>query len=195
MRKREPVTGTELVGSLERAFEDTSAVLRAVPPQRFGDPSPCEGWTVGQVGGHLVGGARYFGQVAAGQAPELPADDPQLSEDEMATAFGEAARLTLAAFSRPGVLDQQLAFAFGPTPGWVVANISLSETVIHGWDLARAVGLPYSPDDAAVDAVLRFQSQSSEDELRAEGMFGAAASAPEDASPFEELLAFTGREP
>lgn len=195
MQKREPVTGPELVGLLERAFEATSAVLRAVPPQRFGDPSPCEGWTAGQVGNHLVGGARYFGQVAAGQASELPAEDPQLPADEVAAAFGEAARFNVAAFSGPGVLDQQLEFAFGPTPGWVVANISLSEAVIHGWDLTRTAGLPYSPDDAAVDAVMRFQSQSSEDDLRAEGMFAAATPVPGDASPFEELLAFTGREP
>ncbi|TDC94041.1 TIGR03086 family protein [Saccharopolyspora aridisoli] len=195
MQKREPVTGSELVGLLEGAFEATSAVLQAVPSQRFGNPSPCDGWTAGQVGSHLVGGARYFGQVAAGQATGLPAEDPRIPVDEVATAFAEAARLNLAAFSRPGVLDQQLPFAFGPTPGWVVANISLSEAVIHGWDLARAVDLPYSPDDAAVDAVMRFQSQSSEDELRTGGMFGAATSAPQDASPFEELLAFTGREP
>lgn len=195
MEQREPVMGPELIGLLERSFEATSSVLESVPSERWGDPSPCDGWTVGQLGGHLVGGATYFGQAVDGQAPELPTEEPRSLGDGAVAAFREAVRLNLAAFRRPGALDQQHHFAFGPTPGWVIANIGLSETLIHGWDLARAVGLPYSPDDAAVDAVMRFQAQGSEDDLRAEGMFGPAETAPRNATPFEELLAFTGRKP
>lgn len=195
MEQREPVMGPELVGLLERSFEDTSAVLRAVPSARMDDPSPCDGWTVGQLGGHLVDGALYFGRCVAGQAPELTDEQPRSLGERTAAEFDAAARFTLTAFGEPGVLDQQHQFAFGPTPGWVIANISLSESLIHGWDLARATGAPYAPDDAVVDAVARFQGRSSEDDLRAEGMFAPAVPAPRSASAFEELLAFTGREP
>ncbi|MEB3370260.1 TIGR03086 family metal-binding protein [Saccharopolyspora mangrovi] len=195
MEQREPVVGPELVGLLERSFEATSAVLRAVPSARMGDPSPCDGWTVGQLGGHLVDGALYFGRCVDGQAPELSDEEPRSLGDRTAAEFDAAARFNLTAFGKAGVLDQQHQFAFGPTPGWVIANIALSESLIHGWDLARATGSSYAPDAAVVDAVARFQSQGSEDELRTEGMFEPAVPAPRNASAFEELLAFTGRGP
>ncbi|SFS46485.1 TIGR03086 family protein [Saccharopolyspora flava] len=191
----EPVRGPELIGLLERSFAATSAVLKAVPPQRRDDPTPCEGWTVGQLGGHLVGGATYFGRSAAGMAPDLPTEEPRSLGDDTTAAFREAVEFNLAAFRRPGVLDADHGFVFGPTPGWVIASISLSEVLLHGWDLARALDLPYSPDDGAVDAVLRFQMQGSEDQLRAEGMFAPAEQAPPNATPLQELVAFTGRLP
>ncbi|WP_406688505.1 TIGR03086 family metal-binding protein [Saccharopolyspora sp. ID03-671] len=195
MTQRGPVVGPELVGLLERSFAVTRAVLAAVPPERWGAGTPCDGWNAGQLGGHLVGGATYFGRCAAGLAPELPTEEPRPLGDEVVADFDEATRLNVEAFGRDGVLSEELPFAFGPTPGWVIANISLSETVLHSWDLARATGLPYSPDESSVDAVLRFQRQSGEEELRADGMFGPAMPVPPGAGPFEELLAFTGRKP
>ncbi|RRO13111.1 TIGR03086 family protein [Saccharopolyspora rhizosphaerae] len=192
---RDPVMGPELVELLERSYATTSVVLHAVPAERSDAPSPCERWTVGQLGGHLVGGATYFGKAVNDQSPELPTEEPPAFGDELGAAFDEAARFDLAAFGRSGALDQPHEFAFGPAPGWVIANVSLSESVLHGWDVACAIGVPYSPDDAAVDAVLRFQSQSSEDDLRSEGMFGPAQPVPANPTPFQELLALTGRRP
>ena len=195
MQQREPLMGPELIGLLERSFEATASVLEAVPGRGWSEPSPCEAWTVGQLAGHLVGGSVYFGQAADGQAPELPTGEPRSLGDEAAREFDDAARFDLAVFRRAGVLDQQHDFAFGPTPGWVIATIGLSESLLHGWDLARAVGAPYAPDDDLADAVMRFQAQAGEEQLRSEGMFGPARSAPTNATPFEALLAFTGRRP
>ncbi|GAB3675925.1 TIGR03086 family metal-binding protein [Saccharopolyspora tripterygii] len=195
MSAREPLMGPELIGLLERGFDATASVLEAVPEHQWGAPSPCEAWSTGQIAGHLVGGLVYFGQAADGQAPELPTDEPRPTGAGVAGEFDDAARFDLAVFSRTGVLDQQHDFAFGPTPGWVIANIALSESLLHGWDLARAVGAPYAPGDDLADAVMRFQAQAGEEQLRSEGMFGPAEPEPPNATPFEALLAFTGRQP
>lgn len=195
MHTREPLMGPELIVLLERSFEATSSVLEAVPGHEWDEPSPCEAWTAGQLAGHLVGGSVYFGQAADGQAPELPTGEPRSLGAEAAREFDDAARFDLAVFSRAGVLDRQHPFAFGPTPGWVIANIGLSESLLHGWDLARAVGVPYAPGDDLADAVMRFQAQAGEEQLRSEGMFGPAEPEPPNATPFEALLAFTGRHP
>ena len=35
-------------------------------------------------------------------------------------------------------------------PADIAALVALDEVVVHGWDLARATGQPYDPDEASV---------------------------------------------
>jgi hypothetical protein len=82
---------------------------------------------------------------------------------------------------------------FGPTPGLTIANISLQESLIHGWDMARGAGLAYAPDPEAVGAVARFNAEREGGNIRREGMFGPEQPVPSGAGPFEVLLGRLGR--
>jgi len=64
---------------------------------------------------------------------------------------------------------------------------------VHGWDLATATGQPYRPPDALVADVGAFARQAIAPSMREAGMFGAPVDAPADATPIEQLAAFTGR--
>jgi uncharacterized protein (TIGR03086 family) len=184
----------DLVSLLPRCYRTTAAVLAAIPAERLDAPSPCEAWTLRQVANHLVGGLDLFGRIAEGQtidpAEYEAADDPRAIG---AADYRAVAERAAAAFARPGALEQEYPFVFGPTPGFVIATISLSESLVHGWDLARGAGLPYAPDAAVVDAVAAFAAQDDGEQGRANGMYGPVRPVAPDAPAFTALLGRLGR--
>ena len=78
-------------------------------------------------------------------------------------------------------------------PGEVGGLIALAEVVLHGWDVARAIGVPYDADAATTQACLEYLGQF--DPAGTEGMFGPAVSLPDDASAFDRIVAMSGRDP
>jgi uncharacterized protein (TIGR03086 family) len=122
---------------LPKAYDATAAALATVTA--WDAPSPCTDWTVRDVTAHLVDALRFF----AATVDDGPTGD-SLGDDPLG-AFRGAADRCLAVFSRPDVLAASHPFPFGPTPGLVIAQISLSESLVHGWDIARGAGVPYSP--------------------------------------------------
>lgn len=168
---------------LPKAYDATAAVLATVTA--WDAPSPCTAWTVREVTNHLVGALKVFASAVDG--------DDVMEGDHLGTdplgAFRSAADRCLAVFSRPEVLTASHPFPFGPTPGSVIAEISLSETLVHGWDIARGAGVPYSPAPEVVADVLARSSGAPS----SEGMFAPPVPVPADASPLTVLLARLGR--
>ena len=82
-------------------------------------------------------------------------------------------------------------------PAEIMGTVALDELVLHGWDLARATGPPYTCDPASSAAVLAFTSASARPERAAsrEGLFGPVVEVPEDAPAFDRALGFAGRDP
>ncbi|MFE4367483.1 hypothetical protein ACFRMN_04360 [Streptomyces sp. NPDC056835] len=70
----------------------------------------------------------------------------------------------------------------------------VGDLAVHGWDLARATGQPYEPD-AALVGMLGVEFGALAPTARRMGVFGEAVPVGEDAGPFEELPAMTGRDP
>lgn len=169
--------------SLPKAYDATEAVLAAVTD--WDAKSPCAEWTVREVANHLVGGLKVF--AASVEHTEWEMEGDHLGDDPRG-AFRAAADRCLAAFDRPVALTESHPFPPGPTAGSVIAAISLSETVVHGWDIARGAGVPYTPPPEAVAELL-----AEEFEPPAEGMFDAPVPVAPDAPPLTRLLARTGR--
>ena len=82
-------------------------------------------------------------------------------------------------------------------PGEVAGLVALDEVVIHGWDVARASGQPYSSDAATLEAVHGFVEQFSGpgQEAAREGLFGPEVSVGKDAPLLDRVIAMTGRDP
>ena len=74
--------------------------------------------------------------------------------------------------------------------------VALNEVLVHGWDLAVAVGAPYATDDAAVQTCLQhaLRFAAAMPEARA-SIYGPVVPVPDDASAFDRLLGLTGRDP
>jgi uncharacterized protein (TIGR03086 family) len=179
---------------LERVYADTTAAV-AGAESALDAPSPCEEWTVRDVANHVVGGLIFFAGTLEGESvrPDPDAPDPDYLGTDPAGAYRGATERCLAAFGRPGALDQVYDFVFGPTSGMTIANISLQESLVHGWDIARGAGLAYAPDPEAVAAVARFNADRDGDHIRREGMFGPEQPVPSGADPFDVLLGRLGR--
>lgn len=170
---------------LGKAYDATGAVLAAVT--NWDAQSPCTEWTVREVANHLVGALKAF--AAAVEHTESEMDGDHLGDDPYG-AYRAAADRCLAAFDRPGAMTDLHPFPFGPTPGSRIAEISLSETVVHGWDIARGAGVPYSPAPEVIAEVL---ARAESLEPPAEEMFAPPVPVAPDAPPLTRLLARTGR--
>ncbi len=184
---------------LERSFHDTAQLIASVGRPDWSAQSPCTGWTVRHVGNHLVASLALLARVAEGEPVEPAEFDGQAMAEtdhlgaDPTAAFHTAAKRSAAAFNLPDTLDQRFPFPPGPTPGITLANISLLESLVHGWDIATGAGLPYRPDDAVVAAVHAFASKAIGDDQRKAGLFGPPRPAGADAGPFTALLGHLGR--
>jgi uncharacterized protein (TIGR03086 family) len=178
----------DIIALLERGYQDTASVMERIPPQGYAASSPCTGWTVHQVAEHLVGSLTRLADLVEGET----VTPPDLADDPVA-GFRAAAKRSVAAFAAPGALERRYPFGPGPTPGLVLANLCLMESLVHGWDLAQGAGLPYPADDTVVAAVQGFTSQAIGDEQRRAGLFGAVYPTDPGADSLTALLAHLGR--
>ncbi|WP_442875314.1 hypothetical protein [Amycolatopsis sp. NBC_00355] len=69
----------------------------------------------------------------------------------------------------------------------------LVDTVAHGWDLARTLGLPYDPDAEAVHAALQMAERIPDEGREKNGSFAHSVAVPDNASELERFLALLGR--
>jgi len=78
-------------------------------------------------------------------------------------------------------------------PGAMAGRIALDELVVHGWDIAVAIGRPYEPSVEEVEAATSFVAAF--DAPRDGNLFGPVVPVPDDASALDHLLGLTGRDP
>ncbi|MFC5720815.1 TIGR03086 family metal-binding protein [Streptomyces gamaensis] len=128
-----------------RVLAAVDGLVRSVGPDQFGLPTPCAQWDVRTLLDHLVWENLLWAGLADG-APRSDVTADHLGEDHVA-AFHAAAQASLTAFRRPGMLDQR----YGPAPGRRLVEQLVIEMLVHGWDLATAIGHPRDlvPDLAA----------------------------------------------
>ncbi|MEU3169074.1 TIGR03086 family metal-binding protein [Streptosporangium sp. NPDC006930] len=169
---------------LSRAVTGTAAVARGVRDDQLGLPTPCDGFDVRELLDHLAWTAAMFEALARREQPP--------SQDADHAPFADRAAALLAAWSEPGVTEGTSP-AMG-MPMAMVLQLVLGDTVIHGWDLARATGQDYTVDTATGEVVAAFVEGMAPQGRRL-GVFGEEVPVARDASPFERALGISGRDP
>ena len=99
----------------------------------------------------------------------------------------------LAAVQTPGAMDRVITAPVGEMPGSAFARFVALDGAVHGWDLATASGLEFELPDSVIDAVDGFARGALSDDMRDGDTFKSETPAPESASRFEHLIAFSGR--
>jgi uncharacterized protein (TIGR03086 family) len=181
----------EMIELLTRAAQSVEAVLARLEPAVYDRPSPCPEMTVARVAAHLIGGIRGFAQVGEGGELRFDAD---LDAESPAGAYRAAIDRLLAAFAGPGRVDSTYSMPWGPTTGVQLLGFELIETVVHGWDIARGLGVELQVDDDVVRATLAGARLWVDDSVRVPGMFGPEVRVS-DVPPLDELVAYLGRDP
>jgi uncharacterized protein (TIGR03086 family) len=174
----------KLLSSYRRASDWTGErVAGAV--DKLDARTPCDEWDVRALLNHMLDTQRYFAGSARGEDVSPPSPNPPalLSADPRAD-FERARQDVLDAFAEPGVIEKK-----GPSLG-----IAFSDQLLHGWDLARATGQDATMPDGLAEAAYDMLNGRLTDKQR-KGAFKPAIDVPDDASPQEKLLAYTGRPP
>ncbi|WP_371640706.1 TIGR03086 family metal-binding protein [Streptomyces virginiae] len=176
-----------------------AGLVVAVPDARLADPTPCPAYTVGDLLSHLAGLCVAFRDAArkdlgattdTAPGPVVPVLSAGWREElpgvlgELAGAWRDPAAWT--GVTRAGGVD---------LPGAVAGAVAADELVVHGWDLARATGLDYVPDPAALRASYAFLSAAAAEGDRGGGIFGPVVPVSEDAPLLDRVVGLSGRDP
>jgi uncharacterized protein (TIGR03086 family) len=182
----------------------TSAVislLDGVTDESLTAPTPCDGTSVAGMLDHLMGlslaftwGARKAPEGSSSGSPRASAES--LPPDWRAVLPRRLDELA-EAWRDPAAWQGTTSVAGVSMPGEQMGVVALDEVVMHGWDLARATGQPFSCDPASAEAVLQFTAIAAQPENAAmrDGLFGPVVAVPDDASTFDKALGLAGRDP
>lgn len=170
-----------------RSAAHLSTVVDAVSD--WSVPSPCTGWSAGDVLQHVV-------DTQSDLLARMPFGAPADTTDPVA-AWPVTRDAIQAALDDPQQAGHTYDSHFGPTTFAATVDTFYSmDVMVHGWDIARAAGLTdleqLDADDVAtamagLDAV--------GDSVRMPGIFGPAVEIDAGASAQDRFLAWTGRDP
>ncbi|MFC3576142.1 TIGR03086 family metal-binding protein [Streptomyces yaanensis] len=170
-----------------------------VRDEQLTDVTPCPGYAVRNMLGHLIGLAVAFRDagrkdlgVTTDTSPTAGVPDigPGWREelpkvlDELADAWRDPGAWT--GMTRAGGVD---------LPGAVAGAVAADELVIHAWDLARATGQEHEPEPAALQTSYGFLLAAAEDPNRGGGAFGPVVPVPADAPLLDRAVGLSGRDP
>jgi uncharacterized protein (TIGR03086 family) len=132
------------------ASEGFASRLRLVDAGGWQSPTPCPAWDVRALVNHVArGNLNYVLLRRGGDAAEFVRmrDADALGGDPV-NAFDASVRQCADAYREPGALDVVADHPSGRLSGRQALAVRTTDTVIHTWDLARAIGADDSLDPA-----------------------------------------------
>jgi uncharacterized protein (TIGR03086 family) len=196
------MTETLTPTSAVRAASDLAAgPLRAVTQDQLTAPTPCGDYDVRALVDHLAWAA-VLSQRSATRTP-FEHDWSSLTPapfldgvpvEQWAAAVPAELETAADAWSDPAAWEGDTLMGTAEMPAGVVGPMMLAEFVLHGWDLARAIGAPYAVPAGLGEATLaavRPLVQMGRDG----GWYGPEVPVPADAAAFDRALGLTGRDP
>ena len=168
---------------LSRALDQAGDALATIHPDDLDKPTPCEGWTVRQLADHLAAAPGHFLQQGRGEDVDWSAGTGVAPDPAQLTShFRTHADDLLHHWHTQA--DDQVAQA-----DWQSAELG-----VHTWDLVQALGRSVPLDDEVAERGLAFIQQGLTADNRGPA-FGPPVAAAEDASAYDRLVAFAGRDP
>jgi uncharacterized protein (TIGR03086 family) len=173
---------------------DLAALLEDVDADRWHAPTPCTAFDVAALGDHVVGWSTTFAMGYADPQGRAAAGPTAVTGDR-ADAVRAAAK-TLDAALADGADRRPLLLGDAAMPGEMALSMILWEYQVHGWDLAVALGRPWSPDEEGLAASLAFAPMMLTPDYQGEGKpFAPRVPVPDDAPALDRLVAVSGRDP
>jgi uncharacterized protein (TIGR03086 family) len=162
-------------------------------------PTPCDAWDLGELLAHMTGRKRGFAAAAKGWRADLAGWAPMpVSAAAPDQGYAASVHAVLHAFLVAVELGQGMRVpevdAEHDFPASTAVGFYLVDTVAHGWDVARALDLPFEVDDDALAAASLIATNIPEDEHRGTpfALF-APRVAHLDGSPLAHFRGLVGR--
>jgi uncharacterized protein (TIGR03086 family) len=193
---------------LRTVTEEFASYLSEVTDGDLRFPTPCTGWTMGDLCQHAVEENGKFGHAVSGLPVPRDATAEYWSGGELKgsrmlgggfeVVYRASARYMESAFGRVDDPAQarQLAGVPGLRPVAEILEMQVADTLIHTWDLARSLGFPYSPREDIAELALR-RMRALPAVARGKGKAFAEVRTSPDASQLtvlDQLLLYSGRD-
>ncbi|ATL31727.1 TIGR03086 family metal-binding protein [Streptomyces formicae] len=183
------------------AVLETVRILEQASPEDWAAPTPCANWNLRELVAHMAGQHIGFAAAASGGGADLSAWRPADLGDDPVKTYRAAADDVLEAFARPGVLTSEFAIPEISTtttfPASVAIGFHFLDYVVHGWDVARALGIDPRFGDDVAEAALVFALRVPDDDRRLGpgAQFDPALPPARGAATLDLALAALGRTP
>jgi uncharacterized protein (TIGR03086 family) len=174
------------------------AVVAHVQADDLGRPTPCVEWTLADLLAHLIAQHRGFAAAARGSGGDPDAWQVRPVGPSPATDYADAAEDVLAAFASPAAEFELPEFRpVSRFPAAQAIGFHLIDYVVHGWDVARSLGLDYQlPPEVAGPAVqIALLVPDGDNRLAPDSPFAPGLAAGDDPDPLHRILTALGRSP
>jgi uncharacterized protein (TIGR03086 family) len=183
---------TGLPELLDGAARRAHPVVRGVEESTLGAPTPCDEYDVRDLLNHLFHVVVSFQALAAKGTADFTTTPDYLGGDDWRSRFEEETARLVEAWSVPDALEG-VSQGMG-LPQRTVGEMVLGDLTVHCWDLARATGQDFAPYEPCVP-VLNEGLSALAPTARKMKVFGEPFPVGDGATPFEQVLAVTGRDP
>ena len=135
-RYRQPM---DVVDLDRRAASGLAVLIDATSSDQFAKPTPCPAWSVRDLLAHLVAGNVKYTEIGHGRDWYRGAPEVDLGDDPAGT-YRQTLETMLQAWSQPDVLERETPLPVGRGPAAAALYLHVGEILVHGWDLASAIG-------------------------------------------------------
>src|SRR5260221_3176402 len=137
---------TDIRSLNERAVRSSMDIVRQATPTDLGRP----GWTLADLLGHMTVQHRGFAAAAQGVGADLAIWEFETARADAVEQYLAASEQVIAAFATPEVLAgsfvlPELGDPAAPPkfPAKMAIGFHFIDYLVHGWDVARTLGIPY----------------------------------------------------
>jgi uncharacterized protein (TIGR03086 family) len=188
----------DLIRADADAVRATVDLVHRVSSDDLTRPTPCSDWDLRALIAHMTAQHEGFAAAAIGRGQDEAVWRPRWQDPRPLEAYAVSAALVLSAFEDPDVLTQPFHLPEirpEPLPGRLAVSFHLVDFLAHGWDVAAALGIPWSPPPDALAAALPIAREVPDGEGRTlpGAAFGPGIPVPPDAPPEVEFLGRLGR--
>ena len=176
------------LNSLARALDAITELMEQPFDSYMDKPTPCPGWDVRALIDHIVDLTVRIGAAAGIVVSDQPDATPQ-------QRIAATVRPIIEGWQRRG-MSGTIIFRDRPLADRTAINTLALDLILHGWDLATALGRDLSIADPHADYWLHFARTALTETVRATSGFGPPAPGYEfGVRMLDRLVAFTGRDP
>ncbi|MGH3322749.1 MAG: TIGR03086 family metal-binding protein [Streptosporangiaceae bacterium] len=183
------------------AARRSGALIATITDEQLRARTPCPQYTLSDLLDHVDGLAQAFTNAATKEVPEgggpSPSGDGSGLEGGWRTRIPERLLAMAGAWGDPNAWEGATAAGGVELPGEIAGLVALNETMVHGWDIARATGQAYDVDPEQAEQCIRVMGPQPGEErpVGDDVPFGRPVEVPGDASVLDRLVATMGRDP
>lgn len=186
----------DLVSLHRLAGEWFELVAAQIPGDGWDRPTPCPEWDVRDLVNHVVSENLWVVPLMEGKTVDEVGDiyEGDMLGDHPVGAYAHSFEAADQAISEPGAIGRSVTVSYGTVPAEKFVGHRFVDLVVHGWDLAAAIGADRTLE-AGLAAATWAEVEPQIEFLGSSSLFGEPERLGDDATTQDRILAATGRDP